>query len=185
MQIKRLNTYSYNRSLTKGVFILGSLYTLRAMSTVRFILIAGLLLAACSHVRVPATSIYEVSGSEAERVNAVTAIISKSQLPPTPILDAYFVEEKMGDGELGPADYRSFYRLEVTPEAAGAWQALLSPLTSLPDYSAPTQSLSWWVEEESFSSLQFYAPDRLTSRIHGWIAISPENGHIFIFTYTT
>jgi hypothetical protein len=39
------------------------------MSTVRFILIAGLLLAACSQVRAPAISLYEVSGSQAERVN--------------------------------------------------------------------------------------------------------------------
>ncbi|MCC6458638.1 MAG: hypothetical protein IT328_27060 [Caldilineaceae bacterium] len=155
------------------------------MSTVRFIFIAGLLLSACNHVRAPAPSFYEVSGSQAERVNAVTEIISKSQPLPTPLMDAYFVEEKMGDGELGPADYRSFYRLEVAPEDVGAWQALLSPLTGIPDYPAPMQPASWWVDEESFSLLQFYAPDTLTSRTHGWIAISPENGHIFIFTYTT
>jgi hypothetical protein len=161
------------------------------MHTVRYILIGWLFLAisfsqmACSANRVPQSPIYEVTGSQAERVSAITPLIAKHQQPPTLMLDAHFVQEQLGDGILGPSDYRSFYMIEVSPEDIGEWQAMLSPLDSVPAYQAPSPARSWWIGEEVFASLYFYEPSLLTGSTNGWVALSPQTGYIYIFSFTT
>jgi hypothetical protein len=144
-----------------------------------------LCLAACTSTRAPERSTYEVVGNVAERIEAVSEIIAQSTPLPTPLLDAQFVEEQIGDGELGPADYRAFALLQVAPTDLPAWQAILTPLDRAPTYSAPTQPYTWWVGETDFAALQFYAPDPLGGRTNGWVAINATTGRIFIYTFTT
>jgi hypothetical protein len=144
-----------------------------------------LCLAACTSTRAPERSTYEVVGNVAERIEAVSEIIAQSTSLPTPLLDAQFVEEKIGDGELGPSDYRAFTLLQVAPADLPKWQAVLTPLERTPAYSAPTQPYAWWVEESEFATLQFYAPDSLSGRINGWVAIDVNTARIYIYSFTT
>jgi hypothetical protein len=141
-------------------------------------------LTACAGSSAPKTSTHEVTGSLTERVAGVSAIIAKHQKPPIPILDAYFVEEQVGDGMLGPSDFRAFYRVEVAPQDVGQWTKILTPISGEADYAAPTHPRDWWISRDAFGSLQFYNPVTLTGRDHGWIGVSQQTGRIYIFTFT-
>src|SRR5688572_24882572 len=134
------------------------------MNTTKYILIVCLLLVSCTPTRPAEISYFEVVGNQARRVEVVTAMLAKLHALPTPIVDAQFVEEKIGDDELGPADYRAFTLLEIAPENVAAWQDILIPLETTPGHAAPSQPTSWWVDEDAFASLQFYTPDTLTGR---------------------
>jgi hypothetical protein len=118
-------------------------------------------------------------------VAEMSALLAKQQAPPTPILDAYFRQERIGDGELGPADYRTFWMIAVAPADLPQWQALLSPLDTPPDYQQPATPQAWWITQADFTALTFYKPESLTNSVHGWIGVSSATGRMFIFTFTT
>lgn len=166
-------------------FSLRLLYIAETMHTVRLIVITCLFLAACSSSRPPEISYFEVVGNQAKRVDTVTSMLANFHALPTPIVDAQFVEEKIGDDELGPADYRAFTMLEIAPENLAAWQDILTPLDAPPDYQTPSQPYSWWVAEDDFPVMQFYAPEPLTGRTNGWVALDTPSGKLFIYSFTT
>lgn len=139
---------------------------------------------ACSKSSVSKSSVHEVSGSSTERVAGVSAIITKRKALPTGVLDAHFMEEQTGDGVLGPSDFRAFYFLEVAPQDVSQWIQTFTPLGATAEYDAPAQPCDWWITRETFTSLQFYKPDILTGRVHGWIGVSQQTGRIYIFTFT-
>lgn len=141
-------------------------------------------LAACSRSGAPKTSAHEVAGSSAERVAAVSAIITKHKAPPTAILDAQFLEEQTGDGCLGPSDFETFYFIDVAQQDVANWTDALTPLAGTPEYDAPDQPRDWWIARDAFASLRFYKPDTLTGRVHGWIGVSQQTGRIYIYTFT-
>jgi hypothetical protein len=154
----------------------------------RFVIIVCLFaLMACdksSETSAPKRSVHEVTGTSAERVAGVSAIMVKHKAPPTAILDAHFLEEQTGDDVLGPADFQAFCFIEVAPQDVSQWMQVLTPLGATPEYGAPAQPRDWWITRDTFASLQFYKPDILTGRIHGWIGFSQQTGRIYIFTYT-
>jgi hypothetical protein len=141
-------------------------------------------LAACSRSSAPKTSLHEVTGSSAERVAAVSAIITKHKAPPTAILDARFLEEQTGDGSLGPSDFRAFYFVEVAPQDVARWTDVLTPLAGTAEYDAPGQPRDWWIARDAFASLRFYSPHSLTGKANGWIGVSRQTGRIYVFTFT-
>ncbi|CAN1209771.1 hypothetical protein TUMEXPCC7403_06070 [Tumidithrix helvetica PCC 7403] len=147
-------------------------------------IMAAIALTACSPVSAPKTTVREITGNTTQRVADVSAILTKHKAPPSAILDAHFVEEQIGDGNLGPSDFRAFYVLEVAPQDVPRWMQLLTPLTNKPDYNAPAEFKNWWIARDVFPSLEFYKPDALTGRMHGWIGISRWKGRIYIFTFT-
>jgi hypothetical protein len=138
---------------------------------------------ACSGSSPPKTFVNEVAGST-ERITSISIILTKHKALPTAILDAHFIEEQIGDGFLGPSDFRAFYSIEVAPQKVLQWTQVLTPLGAIAEYDSPMQPHDWWIARESFASLQFYKPDILTGRIHGWIGVSQETGRIYIFTFT-
>jgi hypothetical protein len=151
----------------------------------RFVIIACVFaLTACSRSRAPKTSVYESTGTSVQRVSDVSAIIAKHKAPPTAILDAHFVEEQIGDGVLGPSDFRTFYFIKVAPQDVSQWTQILAPLGATAEYDAPAQPRDWWIARDSFASLQFYKPSTLTGRSLGWIGVSQQAGRIYIFTFT-
>lgn len=160
------------------------------MRTVRLLLFSLLLLLttqilACGNPSRPTQSSFvEVVGDQPKRVTTIKAMLTEIHAPPTPILDAQFVEEQIGDGELGPSDYRTYTRVDVAPGDIAAWQAILTPLDAAPSYAAPPQAYTWWVQDDAFVNLQFYAPDTLTNRTNGWVAIDAQKGTIYIYSFT-
>jgi hypothetical protein len=148
------------------------------------IIVCAFSLTTCSRSGTPKISIREVTGTATQRVADVSAIITKHQAPPTAILDAHFLEEQIGDGFLGPSDFRAFYVVEVTPSAVLQWTQLLTSLGAATEYAAPVEPRDWWISRDAFDSLEFYKPATLTGRMHGWIGVSQKTGRIYIFTFT-
>ncbi|MEE3718090.1 hypothetical protein V2H45_15225 [Tumidithrix elongata RA019] len=148
------------------------------------IIVCAIALTACSPVSAPKTTTREITGTATQRVSDVSAILTKHKAPPSAILDAHFVEEQIGDGNFGPSDFRAFYILEVAPQDIPKWMQILTPLTNKPEYNALTESKNWWIARDVFPSLEFYKPEALTGRMHGWIGISRQTGRIYIFTFT-
>ena len=130
------------------------------------------------------SSDYEVSGSINERIVGVTKLLFKDKNLASPILDAQFVEEKLGDGELGPSDYRRFSMLQVAPQDLVKWIALFEPLSEQVAYASPTSKHNWWVEEAAFNKLEFFKPDVLAGSTNGWIGVARQTGQIYLFTFT-
>ena len=151
--------------------------------------VIGILLAcsvtACNS-KAPRSSTQDVGGSQAERVAEISKIISRTTPQPSPILDAHFVEEQTGDGNLGPSDFASFCALTVAPGDLAAWRSALPPIephNTPPKLVNPKQAQPWWVTPNDFSTLEFYSPKSLTGRNNGWVGIAPD-GRIFVYSFT-
>ncbi|HEY2839159.1 MAG TPA: hypothetical protein VGJ26_08425 [Pirellulales bacterium] len=129
-------------------------------------------------------STIELSGPGPERIGKVTELIASHTTPPSPLLDAQLFQEKLGDGMLGPADYRTFWRVDVAPADVPKWTQALTPLANQPSYPAPSQHRDWWVSRQALGTLQFYEPKPLTGRQNGWIGVESQSGRIYIYTFT-
>ena len=144
---------------------------------------------ACS--KKPAESSHEIEGTKAERIAAISKLLSKTVPLPSPLLDAHFVEEQIGDGRLGPSDFKTFCGLTVSTADLPAWRAALSKSTKWNHSSndekikraAPKKANLWWVSEAGLDTLEFYSPHSLTGRANGWVGIAPD-GRIFAYTFT-
>jgi len=144
---------------------------------------------ACS--KKPAESSREIDGTTVERVAAISKLLSKKVPLPSSLLDAHFVEEQIGDGRLGPSDFKAFCALTVSAADLPAWKAALSKSTTWGLSSsdgaikraAPKNAQPWWVSEGDLDALEFYSPHSLTGRANGWIGIAPD-GRIFVYTFT-
>jgi hypothetical protein len=134
----------------------------------------------------PRVSTYDLGGSKAERVAKVSKIIGRTAPPPSPIIDAHFLEEQTGDGRFGPSDFASYCALTVAPDDLAAWRSALQPIESQntpPKLVDPKQAQLWWVTPNDFSTLEFYSPKSLTGRYNGWAGIAPD-GRIFVYSFT-
>jgi hypothetical protein len=147
-----------------------------------FLLCLFVLVASCG--RTSKNSIYEVTGDVNRRITAVTKIISAKSIPPTPIADAFFCEEQIGDGQLGPSDFSSFCAIIVKAEDLQKWRLILTPVSTAPKYIAPPKAESWWISTNEFPALEFYQVDSLSTRKIGWIGISTNTQTIYIHTET-
>jgi len=140
---------------------------------------------ACSP-RKAAESTHELLGTQAERIAAVTKMITRNSPLPSSLIDANFIEEQTGDGKLGPSDLASFCALNVAPADFPAWKAAQAPLEAknMPaKYVAPKKTQSWWLPAGDFAGLEFYSPKSLTGRYNGWVGIAPD-GRIFLYSFT-
>lgn len=131
------------------------------------------------------TSINEIEGTTTQRIKAVTQILVIQEPLPSPLLDAYFLEKRLGDGVLGPSDYISFGMLEVDPANLPAWRSKLLPLKVQPDYVTPKPIKNWWISSANYPTLELYELRPYTNRSHGWIGIDSKNSKIYIYTFTT
>jgi hypothetical protein len=136
-------------------------------------------------------SVNEAEGSQMERVARITKMLSRSAPLPGPLLDAHFVEEKTGDGQLGPSDFKAFYALTVAAADLPAWKAALSkskPVNTFSNdaeikHAAPAKGEPRWVNEVDLGKLEFYSPQSLTGNANGWVGIAAD-GKIYIHVFT-
>ena len=104
---------------------------------------------------------------------------------PSAILDAHALQENIGDGFLGPSDHVFFRHIQVAPEDVAKWTSRLSVISEPVTYAAPEKMQNWWVLSQAFPHLAFYqAASPISGSAHGWIGVSPSDGHIFVFGYT-
>jgi hypothetical protein len=126
------------------------------------------------------------AATDKERVAAITKQLSRNRKLPGMLLDAQFIEEKVGDGVLGPSDFFAFYALTVPTADISAWRRALaaSPVDKGTEgYAAPKAAVSWWVSKEDYQKLELFGPKSLTGRSHGWVKLSSD-GRIFIYAFT-
>lgn len=102
---------------------------------------------------------------------------------PLNLLNAHYAQEQLGDGNLGPSDYRNYIYVELEPSEIAQWQAALPPINK-PSYISPAQPLDWWVSKSTFDTLQFYSPELLIGTQNGWVALEPKTGQVYLFTFT-
>jgi hypothetical protein len=132
----------------------------------------------------------ETAQSDAAQIKAraetIAKQLSRNGKLPSLLLDARFVEEKAGDGVLGPADFFAFYALSVSVADIPLWRAALadSPVVNGPAaYAAPKADAPWWPSRDDFSKLELFGPKSLTGRFNGWVGLAPD-GRIFIYAFT-
>lgn len=158
--------------------------------TIVFPALALLLVTSCG----PRASSTEISTSPAatkpatveERVEIITKQLSRKGKLPGVLLDAQFLEEKVGDGVLGPSDFQAFYALTVPVADVLAWRAALagSPLVNgSGGYAAPKAATPWWVSEADYRKLELFGPKSLNGRFNGWVGLGSD-GRIFIYAFT-
>jgi|GEM_PF-3245881 len=146
------------------------------------------LITACqpsSRTQLAPPQISEVEGTKAQRIETVTKILVNQEPLPSPLQDAYFLQQKIGDGELGPSDYVSFAMLDINPGDLSAWRSKLLLLKKRPGYAQPQSLKDWWVTAADYPTLELYELSPYTNRIHGWIGIDPKTSKIYVFTFTT
>jgi len=154
---------------------------------------ASLLLAAClpcaaqqpESERSPSAPAKQAA-TDKERVAAITKQLRRNGKLPGVLLDAQFVEEKVGDGVLGPSEFFAFYALTVPASDLPAWRAALaaSPVVNnTPAYAAPKAAAPWWASKADFGKLELFGPKSLTGRFNGWVGLAPD-GRIFIYAFT-
>lgn len=153
------------------------------LKTLAWLLLCSM--AACGPQR-PAESSREITGTQAERVAAVSKLVTRHSPLPSPLLDAHFVEQQTGDGRLGPSDFAAFCALTVAPADLAAWRMALAPLEAQntpPEYVAPKKPFPWWLTQDDFLRLTFHSPKSLTGRINGWVGVAPD-GRIFVYSFS-
>lgn len=83
-------------------------------------IIGSILITACqpefSTKSAPVT-VSEIKSSKTERIETITQLLVTQEPLPSPLTNAYFLEEKIGDNQLGPSDYVSFGMLEIKPKS--------------------------------------------------------------------
>jgi hypothetical protein len=121
-----------------------------------------------------------------DRVALITKQLSRNGKLPGVLLDAQVMQEKIGDGVLGPSDFFVFYALTVPAADLAMWRAALaaSPVLNGPAvYASPKAPTPWWLKPEEFGKLELFGSKPLTGRVNGWVGLAPD-GRIFIYSFT-
>ncbi len=124
----------------------------------------------------------EIDGSQAERIEKIMRFVDKSGTLKANVKNAHSIEQQIGDGFLGSADYVSFIALDIDKSAIPTWRKL-APKSNQHSYVSPPKKVSWWVSQEEFKRLEFIEAFPIISR-HGWVGIS-NRGKVYIYGFTT
>ena len=123
-----------------------------------------------------------------ERVAVMNKIIEPLSEVPSEILDAHYIETRIGDepfDRLGPSDFLFFALIKVPKEEAKKWsQNLKEPYNGVTQFSSPEIPNKWWLAKEKFMELKLYETKTYFGRYNGWMAINNANGLIYVHTYT-
>ena len=129
-----------------------------------------------------------VSSGEADpagRIETITQSIARNAELPSRILEADFVEYKIGDGRLGPSDFFFHVRLKVARDDLSKWTGeLKEPYNNSTFYSAPPKNVEWWITEEDFNNLKLYETKKYFGRFNGWMGFDESTGYIYVHTFT-
>jgi hypothetical protein len=117
----------------------------------------------------------------------VDRFITSQNLTRLKLKNARCIQEQIGDGNLGPSDFRTFCVLTVASKDIAALRETLSPL-NLPDdaaqYGEPRKAVPWWLSEAEFKTLELFKPGLLAYRANGWTGVSSKTGKIYLFGFT-
>ena len=123
--------------------------------------------------------------AKAERIDQVSGILKQDTELPSQIIDAYFDEVAVREGEIfDQVDFASYMYIKVALADIDKWRAVLPrTLGYTPVFKAPTKSYFWWIDSSRFKSMEFFQPQPLSTR-NGWVAVSRQTGEIWIYGFT-
>ena len=130
----------------------------------------------------------EIAGTQAERIAHATSILSNYCVLPGALLDAHMVEDiQDNSGGMVPGPSESWLSgvIVIPIDDIPKWQQVLAPaLSAIPDstFTSPIAPPSWWSPLSTQSDCVFYAPNILTGRSGGFVAISPTDATIYFST---
>ncbi len=172
---RAVNSRAPFRAMRPTPFVMGT----RLMAKFIFFL----LLAVVSGCGGTQNQAHEITGTVAERIAGVSRVVESNTPLPSTIADAHLIELQFGDGQLGPADFRSFVWMKVSPDDVAKWKAgMKTPPIDSPNYDAPPSQPRWWLAESTFTQLTKYDSQAFFGR-HGWVVIQ-DDGNIYALTYT-
>jgi hypothetical protein len=131
----------------------------------------------------------EITGTQQERIARVTAILAKYGQLPGPLLDAHLTEDvadNSGGLVPGPSDACLSGVITFPASDLAKWQAVLSPQlsgTTSPEFHSVLSPPAWWPAAAAFESCEFYAPQKLTGRAAGFLAVSPSAAAIYFSAF--
>lgn len=103
---------------------------------------------------------------------------------PSPILDAQWVEVKIGDDWLGPADYRLYLRLKVDPAEVENWRYQLTQAKEAAKPPSPPE-IGSWPGPSSGERLTFLTGLSILGRQTLVAASDTTPGVIYIWAFST
>lgn len=105
--------------------------------------------------------------------------------PPSPVLDTDFLEESMGDGDLGPSDRRMRIRLKLRPNEVRRWRTASGAPIHVDEWPTSPADPAWWPLRPNTADYDFYSAATLFHGSNGWIAIKKKDPeHLFITKYS-
>jgi len=131
----------------------------------------------------PKENPYPFGETSYERASFIKTIIKRNHTIPGNIFEAECIEEKIGDGFLGPADYTFFAKISIDENQVESWKQALGEQILNRNYNSPKIPKEWWVSESDFMNLKFYPPN-IFGRNNGWVGISNDGATLYIMTYT-
>lgn len=153
-------------------------------------LLGGLLIvttlgtAGCARSSGPKITTRALGSTPEDRVATVVKIIERHSALPGSIRSVEGLEEQVGDGRLGPSDFRFFAKIVVEKRDLSSWKSAAGAKLSSATYRAPQASTSWWLPESELKDLTLYSPRTLFGRNHGWIGFSSDNETLYVMTFT-
>ena len=150
----------------------------------KFIIVVMVL--SLSFCRSPEGIVLDSSGENLEeRISTMNKIIEPISSVPSKIMDAHYIETKIGNGRIGPSDYYFYASIKVSRGEVKKWyQNLKEPYNGVTQFSSPEISKNWWLTKKKFTNLKLYETKTYFGRYNGWIAVDDENDQIFVHTYT-
>lgn len=120
-------------------------------------------------------------------LDVVSKLIRDPSVLPS-IKAAYIMEERLGDGELGPSDRRLFMRLDIKPESMPQWGALIEPYQDKAAeavFVSPHLKEPWWPAHSPLPRARLIGqPTLLKGSLHGWAALSEAGDRVYLYSYT-
>jgi len=96
------------------------------------------------------------------------------------------VADNSGGMVPGPSDSWLSGVISIPVADIPKWRAAFSPaLSPAPSatYTTPMAPPSWWPATAEFEGCEFYAPEKLTGRSGGFLAISPSASAIYFSSF--
>ena len=138
----------------------------------------------CSRSTGPKLTVHALADTPEDRVGVMVKMIERHAPLPGPIRSVEALEEQIGDGGLGPSDFRFFAKIVVQKEDVASWKSAAGPELSSGTYEAPQSAPLWWLAEGDFDGVTLHSPKTLFGRSNGWIGFSPDEQTIYVMTFT-
>lgn len=92
------------------------------------------------------------------------------------------VQERIGEGSLGPSDVVTYTVLSVPEAELLAWAPKAARLAGRPVYLAP-KALPDWISRPDFDTLEFYDGSDLSPQT-GWVGVARASGKVYVTAMT-